>query len=110
MRPSTWPSRPPSRSAAQLPDRTVDVVLLDGDPTLRVSDLPANADGGGANDEEEFDARITLGCSPSLKRLVEESAAVGGESVNTWVVDALARTTRRATGSRGQRITEDFEL
>lgn len=95
--------------ACQLPDRTVDVVLVDGDPTLRVSDLPADA-GGTARDEEEFDARITLRLPPSLKRLVEESATIGGESVNTWVVDALSRGTRRASGGRGQRITEDFDL
>jgi hypothetical protein len=96
--------------AAQLPDRTVDVVLVDGDPTLRVSDLPADAGGGSARDDEEFDARITLRLPPSLKRLVEESATIGGESVNTWVVDALSRGTRRASGGRGQRITEDFDL
>lgn len=95
--------------AAQLPDRTVDVVLVDGDPTLRVSDLPADT-AGATKDEEDFDARITLRLPPSLKRLVEESATVGGESVNTWVVDALSRGTRRASGGRGQRITEEFDL
>lgn len=95
--------------AAQLPDRTVDVVLVDGDPTLRVSDLPPDA-GGGTQDAEELDARITLRLPPSLKRLVEESATIGGESVNAWVVDALSRGTRRATGGRGKRITEDFDL
>jgi hypothetical protein len=95
--------------AAQLPDRTVDVVLVDGDPTLRVSDLPADT-AGATKDEEDFDARITLRLPPSLKRLVEESATVGGESVNTWVVDALSRGTRRASGGRGQRVTEEFDL
>lgn len=94
--------------AAQLPDREVDVVLVDGDPSLRVSESePAPATEAAA---EDFDARITLRLPPSLKRLVEESATVDGESVNTWVVDALSRGTRRATSGRGRRVTEGFDL
>jgi hypothetical protein len=96
--------------AAQLPDRSVDVVLVGGDPSLRVSDAPAEPVAGTGQGGEDFDARITLRLPPSLKRLVEESATVGGESVNTWVVDALSRGTRRAAGARGQRITEEFDL
>jgi hypothetical protein len=96
--------------AAQLPDRTVDVVLVDGDPSLRVRDVPTDPGSGTARDDEEFDARITLRLPPSLKRLVEESATVGGESVNAWVVEALSRGTRRAASARGQRITEQFDL
>lgn len=92
--------------AAQLPDREVDVLLVDGDPSLRVSE-PERAPDATA---EDFDARITLRLPPSLKRLVEESATVDGESVNTWVVDALSRGTRRATSARGRRVTEGFDL
>lgn len=95
--------------AAQLPDRTVDVVLADGDPAIRVSDAPA-AGGRATAPEEDFDARITLRLPPSLKRLIEDSASVDGDSVNTWVVDALSsRATRRANAS-GRRVTEAFDL
>ena len=94
--------------AAQLPDREVDVVLVDGDPSLRLSEVARSA--GADASAEDFDARITLRLPPSLKRLVEESATVDGESVNTWVVDALSRGTRRSTSARGRRVTEGFDL
>jgi hypothetical protein len=92
---------------AQLPDRSVDVVLVDGDPTLRLSDAPSTADRA-ANDEE-FDARITLRLPPSLKRLIEDSASVDGDSVNAWVVEALSKRAKRPD-SRGKRVTEAFDL
>jgi hypothetical protein len=92
---------------AQLPDRSVDVVLVDGDPTLRLSDAPSTADQP-ANDEE-FDARITLRLPPSLKRLIEDSASVDGDSVNAWVVEALSKRAKRPD-SRGKRVTEAFDL
>lgn len=94
--------------AAQLPDRDVDVVLVDGDPSLRVTESAPPP--GSETTAEDFDARITLRLPPSLKRLVEESATVDGESVNTWVVDTLSRGTRRAERARGRRVTEAFDL
>ena len=91
---------------AQLPDRTVEVVISNGDPELRVVDAP------GAKSEpieEEFDARITLRLPPSLKRVIEDSATIDGESVNQWVVDALARRAKR-NDPKGTRVTESFDL
>ena len=92
---------------AQLADRRVDVVLLDGDPTLRIADAPRRP--AAAEPAEDLDARITLRLPPSLKRLVEDAATIDGDSVNAWVVDALSRRARRPHG-RGQRVTEAFDL
>lgn len=91
---------------AQLPDRMVDVVVVDGDPTLRVGDAPGAPQSEPA---EDLDARITLRLPPSLKRLIEDSATIDGDSVNSWVVDALSKRAKRPA-SHGRRVTESFDL
>ncbi len=94
--------------SAQLPDRSVDVVLVDGDPTLRIGEAPA-----GDRSEvsaEDFDARITLRLPPTLKRLIEDSASTDGDSVNAWVVDALSKRAKRHDPHRGKRVTDAFDL
>jgi hypothetical protein len=91
---------------AQLSDRSVEVLVVDGDPVLRLTDAPTPPSHDPA---EELDARITLRLPPSLKRLIEDSATVDGDSVNTWVVDALSRRARRPA-ARGSRVTESFDL
>src|SRR3954449_9812174 len=53
---------------AQLPDRTVDLVLADGDPFVRIADAAVTTEAAGGN--EELDARITLRVPPSLKSLI----------------------------------------
>jgi hypothetical protein len=93
---------------AQLDDRAVDVVLVDGDPTLRVGDAPSS--GSQPSAAEDFDARITLRLPPSLKRLVEDSATIDGDSVNAWVVDALSRRANRSSRTSERRVTESFDL
>jgi hypothetical protein len=80
---------------AQLPEHTVDIVLADGDPTLRISEGKPTTSSRAA--DEDFDARITLRLPPSLKDLIEDAAGLTGESVNAWVVEALGK---RARGSR----------
>jgi len=76
---------------AQMPEHEVDVVLREGEPVLavrepRVTKTPR---------EEDYEARITLRLPPSLKSVVEDSAGVTGDSVNSWVVKALASATGR---------------
>lgn len=93
--------------AAQLDDRDIDVVVVDGDPTLRVTDAAPSARGD--SPEEDFDARITLRLPPSLKHLIEDAASTEGGSVNGWVVDALSKRAARSEG-RGRRVTEGFDL
>jgi len=91
---------------AQLSDRSVEVVLIDGDPSLRVTDAAPSTS---RESTEELDARITLRLSPSLKQQIEQSAKNEGDSVNSWVIDALSRRSRRSKSAR-KRITEGFDL
>ncbi len=86
---------------AQLPGHEIDVVLADGEPTLRVR----SESGEEVTPGESLDARITLRLPPSLKELVEAAADQKGESVNSWLVKTLStkaseprRRSRRITG------------
>jgi hypothetical protein len=92
--------------SAQLPDHSVDVVISDGDPSLRVSDARAPTEKPSL---EEFDARITLRLPPTLKQWIEDAAGDNGESVNGWVVDALSKRARRP-GVPGSKVTHSFDL
>jgi Protein of unknown function (DUF1778) len=92
---------------AQLPDRTVDLVLSDGDPSLRIAEAAAPTE---PNSSEELDARITLRVAPSLKRLIEDAAETAGASVNSWVLDALSRRARKPHQGQGFRMTHSFDL
>ncbi len=95
---------------AQLPEHRVDVVLQDGEPTLRVTESTAPpADDTAAATAEEFDARITLRLPPSLKEAVERAAVTQGASVNAWVVDAIDNRAKKIR-RRGGAITEEFDL
>ena len=92
---------------AQLPDRTVDLVLADGDPSIRVAEAAVAAEPASA---EELDARITLRIPPSLKSLIEDAAETAGASVNSWIVDVLSRRARKPQHTRGFRTTHSFDL
>jgi len=92
---------------AQLAEQTVDVVLSDGDPTLRVGDAPRSAESRPTADE--LDARITLRLPPALKQQIEDSAKTAGDSVNAWVVEALGKRAGRSR-LRGKQYTESFDL
>src|SRR5579875_1834401 len=75
--------------SSQLDHGRVEVRLAGSDPELVfVDDVPpaASEPGDGA-----LDARITLRLSETLKSRLEAAAAAGGVSVNTWLVQALAR-------------------
>lgn len=97
-----------SEVRAQLPDHSVDVVLSDGDPALRVTDRqPGGADRASS---EEFDARISLRLPPSLKELIEDAANTTGESVNAWVVEALGKRAKRDRPSATKSFNQGFDL
>ena len=91
---------------AQLPDRTVDVVLVDGDPSLRITDAPATTEPS----TEDLDARITLRITPTLKALIEDAAEAAGASVNGWVLDSLSKRAGKSAGAAGFRTTHTFDL
>jgi hypothetical protein len=92
---------------AQLPDRTVDLVLSDGDPALRIADAAVSTE---PTSNEDLDARITLRVPPSLKSLIEDAAETAGASVNSWVLDALSRRARKPAQQHGFRMTHSFDL
>jgi hypothetical protein len=92
---------------AQLPDRSVDLVLADGDPSLRIAETALAAEPAVS---EDLDARITLRVPPSLKSLVEDAAETAGASVNTWILDALSRRARKPNQNPGFRTTHSFDL
>jgi hypothetical protein len=92
---------------AQLPDHTIEVVLVDGDPALRVTESRAAPE---RPPSEELDARITLRLPPSLKQLIEDAAVTGGDSVNAWVVDTLSSYAAKVKSRRGAKYTQSFDL
>jgi hypothetical protein len=77
---------------AQLPHHGVEVVLRGGEPALEVRSVEQER---GRPADEEYGARITLRLPPSLKSAVEEAARAAGESVNSYLVGALSRSTAR---------------
>lgn len=82
---------------AQLPGKTVTVLLQEGTPVLSVQDSgdPVTVD------TDELEARITLRLSDRLKGILEEVAGESGDSVNSYVVKTLTSKTRdRSTGRR----------
>ena len=89
---------------SQLSTHTVDVTIVDGDPTLQVRESV----GEERTTHEEFDARITLRLPPSLKDAIEGYAGDTGESVNSWVVNALQNRAQRRKASG--RVTTSFDL
>lgn len=93
---------------AQLTDKSVQVVLVDGEPMLKVMDAEREEFVA----EEDFDARVTLRLPPSLKDLVESAAGEAGDSLNSWVVKTLSSRAKRSRsdGPAGRRVSETFDL
>jgi predicted HicB family RNase H-like nuclease len=91
---------------AQLTDQRVDVVLAEGEPVLKVSEVEASSS---ANTDQNLSARITVRIPESIKALVEDAADGTGASVNQFVVDALSRKVSQKPGRRRtQRGTMDI--
>ena len=91
--------------SAQLATHDIDVVLSDGEPTLRVRPVDDSTEVG----SESLDARITLRLPPALKAQVEVAADDAGESVNSWVVRVLATQASERSRRKSRRITGTIE-
>jgi HicB family len=91
--------------SAQLEEGSVEVRVAGGDPELVYINqtVPVAAE---ATDEAST-ARITLRLPESLKSRLEAAAAASGQSVNTWLVQALSRAVepRSTKGGYGRRLT-----
>jgi hypothetical protein len=97
--------------STQIPGRRVDLRLVDGDPELVVVDdgsgdaLPPPPPG---SDDDE--ARITLRLPTYLKEIIAEAASSGGDSVNSFVIDAI-RSKAHTTQSTGKtRLVTTLDL
>ena len=96
----------------QLVGQRVDIRLVDGDPELVVSSddsrIPAPPPPPEPGEDFDTEARITLRLPGYLKELIAEAADVAGDSVNSFVVDALRSRAYRATGSTSVKKTIDL--
>jgi hypothetical protein len=95
----------------QLVGHRVDIRLVDGDPELVVSPddsrIPPPPSPPGPGDTSDTEARITLRLPGYLKDLIAEAADVAGDSVNTFVIDALrSRAYDRAPGNSVKRTID----
>ncbi|HUF96177.1 MAG TPA: DUF1778 domain-containing protein [Acidimicrobiia bacterium] len=90
---------------SQLSGQNVEIRLADGDPELVVTAAstpppPPPPDFPDSPDADVFDeARITLRIPGYLKEIISEAAKSAGDSVNSYVVDAL-RTAAPQTNPR----------
>ena len=91
---------------AQLPHHRVEVVLVDGEPNLRVT----SEESATPPVEGDFDARITLRLPDSIKDIVERAASDSGDSVNAWVVKTLAGRVASGARTSKRRISETFDI
>jgi uncharacterized protein (DUF1778 family) len=87
--------------AAQLADHTIEVVLREGEPNLVVRATEENV----TITHDDLGARITVRLSEDLKGDLEDAAAGTGDSVNTFVIKAIAGKTR----ARSRRSRTTFE-
>jgi hypothetical protein len=92
--------------SSQLPGHEIDVVLVSGEPALRVrsaegADTPVPS--------ESLDARITFRLPPTLKELIEFAADERGESVNSWLVKTVSTQAGRSARGRSRRMTGSIE-
>lgn len=86
---------------AQLPDHTIDVVLREGQPNLVVRSTAETV----TISSDDLGARITVRLPEELKGDLEAAASDIGDSVNTFVVQALADKTK----ARGNSNRSTFE-
>jgi len=91
---------------AQLPGYRVEVMLSDGEPSLRIT----SDDMSGAAVEGDFDARITLRLPDSIKNVIEHAASDSGDSVNAWVLKTLAGRASSGSKSSRRRVSETFDV
>jgi len=91
---------------AQLPDYRVSLIISDGEPQVQVHPGEANVEITAGGNE----ARLTLRLPESLKLLLEDAALDTGDSVNSYVINALASKAKPSKSGRGNRIKTSIDL
>ena len=91
--------------SAQMPRGGIEVRIAGREPELVYVEEPESQPAEPT--DGAFDARITLRLPESLKTRLEATAAAGGVSVNTWLVQTLGRqlAPRHSPGAGRQRLT-----
>ncbi len=98
---------------SQLSGQRVEIKLVDGDPELIVDReaVPPPPPPPGAPDPDDFDeARITLRIPGYLKEVIAEAAKSAGDSVNSYVVDALRTTAGTSASSPKRTVSRKIQL
>ncbi len=96
--------------SSQLDEGRIELRVAGGDPELvYVSSEEATAAPADASSEESLSARVTLRLPDSLKSRIEDAAATGGVSLNTWIVRTLSRAVELPVRPNSRhRLTEDY--
>jgi hypothetical protein len=96
----------------QLVGHRVDIRLVEGDPELVVgtddSRIPPPPPPFAPGDTTDTEARITLRLPGYLKEVIAEAAEVAGDSVNSFVIDALRSRAYERTPSSTVKRTIDL--
>jgi hypothetical protein len=94
----------------QLVGQRVDIRLVDGDPelTVRRDDSITPPPMPESSDTMDAEARITLRLPGYLKDLITDAAGGAGDSVNSFVVDALKMKAQERSTSASVRRTIDL--
>ncbi|MEN8040482.1 MAG: hypothetical protein ABFR95_03170 [Actinomycetota bacterium] len=91
--------------SSQLRDRSVDVVVQDGMPSLVVRNTREEV----RVSTEDLDARMTVRLPEDLKDDLEDAASELGDSVNTFVVKALSSSAKSRKRSSSTTFTGTIE-
>lgn len=83
--------------SAQLASGQVEIRLAGGDPQLVVAEQAEESPAPPPSGDDALTARITLRLPEGLKGRVEAAASLEGTSVNSWLIQAIARS----VGARG---------
>ena len=89
--------------SAQLVGQRVEIQLVGGDPEMTVRSETSHPTPSLVEDDE---ARITLRLPGYLKDLIAQAAEESGDSVNSFVVDALRGRTHSRSTKRVKRTIE----
>lgn len=95
--------------SSQLTGQRVDIRLVDGEPELTVVADPTGPSPSSPPAGDDDEARITVRLPSYLKDLIADAANDAGDSINSFVVDALrGQAQPRRGGATRHRTTIDL--